>query len=102
MYANTLVSRALLKRGAFLWLGTRMMISVVLFLSGTNPLELTLGASIGVMASATVLGFVQTVRMRERVFLANLGVPLPAITPFLLAPAVMGEMLIRAGWEAMK
>ncbi|CAN5752324.1 hypothetical protein BH11GEM1_BH11GEM1_04410 [soil metagenome] len=102
MYANTLVSRALIKRGALLWLGTRMLSSAVLLLAGANPLELTLGASVGVMAIATVLGFVQTARMREQVFLANLGIPLPAITPFLLAPVVVGELLLRAGWEAMR
>ena len=70
-----------------------MLISSVVLLAGANPLDVTLGTSLGVMTLATVLGFVQTARMRERVFLADLGVPLPAITPFLLAPAVVGEML---------
>lgn len=79
-----------------------MLTSSVLLLAGANPLDLPLGTSLGVMAIATVLGFVQTARMREHVFIANLGIPLPAITPLLLAPAVAGELLIRAGWEAMR
>ena len=101
MYTNSIVSRTLVKRGALLWLGTRMLISGVLLASRTNPLALTLSATVGVMAIATVLGLVQTARMREQVFLANLGMSLPAITRFLLAPAVVGELLIRAGWMAL-
>lgn len=102
MYANTLVARSLVKRGALIWLGTRMLSSAVIFLAGANPFVLTVAASVGVMALATILGFVQTARMREQVFLANLGISLPAITPFLLAPAMAGELLIRAGWAAMR
>ena len=79
-----------------------MLTTSVLLLSRTNPLALALGATVGVMTIATVLGFVQTARMREQVFLANLGISLPAITPFLLAPAVVGEMLLRAGWIIMR
>ena len=79
-----------------------MLTTSVLLLSRTNPLALALGATVGVMTIATVLGFVQTARMREHVFLANLGISLPAITPFLLAPAVVGEMLLRAGWIIMR
>jgi 4-hydroxybenzoate polyprenyltransferase len=96
------VSRALAKRGVSVWIGTRMLISSVFLLAGVNPMELPYGTTIGVIAIATAVGFVQTARMREQVFLANVGIPLLATTPFLLAPAIAGEMLIRGLWEAMR
>ena len=79
-----------------------MLISSVLLAARENPLELTFGATVGVVAIATVLGFVQTARMREQVLLANLGISLPVIAPFLLAPAVVGEILLRACWEVLR
>jgi hypothetical protein len=66
---------ALIKRGALLGLGTRMLSSAVLLLAGAELLELTLGASVGVMAIATVLGFVQSARTTRAITQVRPGSP---------------------------
>ena len=93
--ATLVLARAYLSRGARLWLITRALVCGAFLLVGTNPLQLSLVAEVGIVVLSVVLGFVETYGRRERVFLANLGTRPIFLTALFAAPAMLGEVALR-------
>jgi hypothetical protein len=96
MRLNRLLLQAYLTRGGRLWLVTRAMLSAVFFLADVDPIHLSVPAAIEVVVLSVVVCFVDTYRNRERALLANMGVRPLAIASVFAAPAVVGEIALRA------
>ena len=96
MLPNRLVAMALLRRGARLWAIARVAISGLIFLSGDNPLQLPVTTTVGVLLIAVALGYVELHLNHERDLLGNLGIKRRSVAGFFLAPAFLGEVMVRA------
>ena len=96
MRPNALVAGMLLRRGLLLWLGARCVASAVLRLAGADVLHLAPQAVVAMIVIATAAALAQTMRLRERLFLGNLGVGLPAVAALFAAAAVAGELAVAA------
>jgi len=92
MRPNPLIIRAFLTRGAWLWIGARLLASAVIALAGTNPLDFSLMASLLIVGVSTALGAVDVVRRHERALLENLGVSRMMLLAFFAGPAALGEL----------
>ncbi|MEO5815288.1 MAG: hypothetical protein ABIT20_08420 [Gemmatimonadaceae bacterium] len=92
MRPNPLIARAYLTRGAWLWIGARLLASAVIALSNTNPLDFSLTASLLIVAISTALGIVDVARRHERALLENLGVSRLMLLAFFAGPALLGEL----------
>lgn len=77
-----------------MWLGTRLLVSVLLALAGMDPLDLTFETAVLIVAGSVVLGVVDIYRRHERALLENLGASRLVVFVFLAAPAVLGEIII--------
>ena len=97
MLRNRLILRSYLFRGAQLWLITRMLLTGVFLLAGTNPLEVSSSAGVEIILLSVALGFLETRRRRESVFLANLGVRPLMLGAWFASPAVIGEIAVHLG-----
>jgi len=95
MLPNQLLARAYISRGARLWLLTRALVCGVFLFVGTNPLQLSAAAIVGIVVLSVVLGFVETYSRRERVFVANLGLRPLWLGGLFAAPAIIGEVVLR-------
>jgi hypothetical protein len=100
MRPNQLIARAYFTRGAWLWLGARLLSSAAIALGKMNPFEPSFAASAVVVTIATTLGAVDVVRRHERAFLENLGVSRAMLLVFFAGPALVGELIILLAWIA--
>jgi len=88
----------LLWRGAYLWALARGAMLALDFASrGALPPSLfpavTPSAAVGVTLAVGVLGLLESRRVNEHRFLANLGVSPAAVALLVMLPAIGGEML---------
>lgn len=97
MLPNPLVIRAYLFRGVLLWIVTRVAITSVLLLAGVDAIKLSTAAIVEVVLLIVVLGWIETLRHRERALLGNLGVSPVLLSTFFGAPALLGELVLRIG-----
>jgi hypothetical protein len=96
MRPNPLITRAYLARGAQLWIGARLLVSVPLALAGMDPFRLTFATAMLIVGGTVLLGVADVYRRHERALLENLAVSRPVVFVFLAAPAILGELLISA------
>jgi hypothetical protein len=101
MRPNRLIVRAYLSRGARLWLVTRVLLSGVFLLAGTNPVQLPVATGVEIVLLSIGVSFLETRRRRERAFLANLGVRPVMLGALFAGPAMLGEAALRLGGTAL-
>ncbi|HWH52531.1 MAG TPA: hypothetical protein VN651_13370 [Gemmatimonadaceae bacterium] len=101
MRPNRVIARAYFARGVRLWLVVRAAASAVLLAGQVNPIHLPLASSIQLVAFATGVCFLDTLRLRERAFLGNLGVRPSALAVMFAVPAIVGEAAIRIAAQAL-
>ena len=77
-----------------MWIGARLLVSLLLALAGMDVLDLTFETAMLIVAGSVVLGIADIYRRHERALLENLGVSRPVIFLFLAVPAVLGEIVI--------
>ncbi|MCC6930949.1 MAG: hypothetical protein IT359_18305 [Gemmatimonadaceae bacterium] len=102
MLPNRLIAQAYLSRGAQLWLVTRVTLSGVFLLAGTDPLQLSGAAVVGISLLSVVLSFLETWRRRESALLANLGIRPLVVGACFAWPAVFGEIALHLGGAAFR
>lgn len=78
-----------------LWLVVRATVSLVLLAAGANPFRLSFSATCGLLALTIAIAFVDARRHHELVFVGNLGIHPATLALFIVAPAIIGEGLIR-------
>jgi hypothetical protein len=88
---SVLLARAYFLRGLTIWIGTRGIASAVLALAGGDPLHLSVTARLMMIAFAVVAAAAQTLRLRERMLLGNLGVTAAEVLAWFASAAVAGE-----------
>lgn len=91
----------LIRRGLTLWiLGRVALIALGIALTGTLPSTLFArprpSVSLALIAAVGALGLLETRRLHEHRFLANLGVSPAIVVLMLTLPAVAAEILIAA------
>jgi hypothetical protein len=91
---SPLVARAYVLRGLTLWIGARAIGSAVVALAGGDPLHLPVAARLLMIACAVVAAAAQTLRLRERVLLGNLGVTGAEVLAWFAAAAMAGELAL--------
>ena len=101
MRPNRLIVRAYLTRGTALWLATRSIASAVLFLGGTDPLRISRGVAVEIVLLSVVVSVLEMKRRRESTLLANLGVRWFTIGALCVAPALVGELVVRLAGSAI-
>jgi hypothetical protein len=89
--------RAFLLRSATLWIGTRIVFSLVLLRAGVNPLRLSFASNVESILLTVVVAFVASRRQNEQVFLGNLGLSPSFLTAVYAIPAIAGETLLSLG-----
>jgi hypothetical protein len=94
MRPNPLITRSYLARGAWLWIGARLLVSAPLVLAGMDPLDLTFQTAMLIVGGSVLLGLLDVYRRHERALLENLGVSRLVLFAFLAAPAIIGEVII--------
>ena len=92
MRPNPLIVRPYLIRGAWLWIGARLLAGAVIALAGANPLDLSPMAALLIVGIASAVGAVDVVRRHERALLENLGVSRSMLMAFFAGPAFIGEL----------
>jgi len=97
MLANSLVAKAYLRRGLWLWLVARATITTVLLIAGADAWNLSASALTVVVLLIVALGWFETFRHRERALLGNLGVSPLLLSAFFAVPALLGETLLGIG-----
>jgi hypothetical protein len=101
MRPNPLIVRAYLSRGARLWLATRVMLSAVLLLAGTNPVRLSAAVAVAIVLLTVVVSLLDTHRRRERALLGNLGIRPLLLGALFAGPALIGEVALRLAGAAL-
>lgn len=101
MRPDSVVIRPYLLRGLFLWIVTRVAITGVILLAGGNAIEFSTAASVEVVILIVALGWVETLRLRERALLGNLGVSPLVLSSFFAGPALLGELALRIAGAAL-
>ena len=91
---SALIARTFFARGALLWAGTRALLSAVFLLGGVDPMRLTLGSIILVLAATIGVGAADILRRHEGLLLANLGVSRATAIAFFALPALFGEIVL--------
>lgn len=91
---NGLIARTYFARGALLWACARALLAAVFLLGHVNPIRLTFGAIILVIAVVIGLGAADVHRRHERAFLENLGLSRASLVAFFGMPALLGEIVI--------
>lgn len=92
------IARTYLFRGLRLWIGVRVLVSLIFFLAGglNGVLESFGGlAPWAIVALCLFLGVVDLWRRNERALLGNLGVSRAMVGAALLLTAVSGELSLR-------
>jgi hypothetical protein len=101
MRPNSLLVRAYVVRGAWLWLGTRALLAIMLLLAGGSPLDLGGGGDLLAVALAVGLSFLETHLRGERFLLANLGAHPVMLGALFAAPALAGEIVLGLATAAL-
>lgn len=96
MRPNALITRKYLARGLLLWIGARILVSVLVAFAGMSPLHLTFSATVLMVGGSVVLGFAELIRRHERALLENLAISRTTLFGLLAAPAIIGELFIAA------
>ncbi|MGH7652107.1 MAG: hypothetical protein ACREMS_09715 [Gemmatimonadaceae bacterium] len=96
MRPDSLIFRTYLFRGALLWAVTRLTVSFFLFLASATVIRLSVVAAAAVILLVVGLGWIATWRSRELTLLGNLALSPLLITSCYAAPAVCGEIVLRA------
>jgi hypothetical protein len=91
---SALVARAYLLRGLSLWIGARAIGSAVVALAGGDPLHLPVAVRLVMIAISVVAAAAQTLRLRERMLLGNLGVTVAEVLACFAAAATAGELAL--------
>ncbi|MGQ0539640.1 MAG: hypothetical protein ACT4R6_11870 [Gemmatimonadaceae bacterium] len=94
MHPNPLIVRAYALRGLRLWVGTRVLVSLVLMWAETHPLRLSAGAIIQLILLSVTVCFVDTWRHRERALLGNLAVSPLVLAGLFSVPSILGETVL--------
>lgn len=94
MLPNALIARRYVARAAWLWIGARLLVSAPMVLAGMDPLDITFGTAMLLVAGTVILGVADMFRRHERALLENLGVSRALAFVFLAAPAVLGEIIV--------
>ena len=85
-----------------MWLITRVTLSGVFLLAGTNPVQLSAAAGAETILLSVVVSLLETRRRRERAFLANLGIRPLMLGALFVGPAMLGEVALRLGGAAFQ
>jgi hypothetical protein len=91
---NPLITRKYLARGAGLWIGARLIVSLFSALAGTDPLRFTFAAAMVTVGATVALGVADMYRRHERALLENLTVSRTRFLLFLAVPAILGEIIV--------
>lgn len=94
IHISGLVGRAYLSRGAWLWLGLRLLLGLVFALFSASPLRLPFAVSAAIVAAACVLSYLDLRRRHENSLLHNLGMPVMLIVAISTVPAILAESAI--------
>jgi hypothetical protein len=94
MRLDPLISRKYLARGAGLWIGARLIVSLFSALAGTDPIRLTFAAAMMTVGATVALGVADMYRRHERALLENLTVSRTRFLVFLAAPGILGEIIV--------
>ena len=98
MLPDPVITRALLVRAAFLWLGTRVLFAFAGLLAAgiLGPPSLTVAphTAIAIACLVGALGVLDARRRHEHLLLANLGVSLWPVWIISLAPALIAEGVV--------
>lgn len=97
MVPSTLVTNAYLRRGLLLWLVIRAALTCVLWIAGDEVWQLSAIALVEVVLLIVALGWLETLRHRERALLGNLGVSPLLLSALFAVPAMLGEAMLRIG-----
>lgn len=81
-------------RSAIIWLGVRIAVTFGAAAMTGAQTSLSLRVAILLVVFTTALAVFDTVRRKERFFLANLGIPIGAIALLAAAPPFAFETLI--------
>ncbi len=93
------LTRIYATRGAFLWAGSRALLSCLLLVARVNPMELSVAATMTMVVGTVALGYADLSRRHERILLANLAITHGMLVTFFAVPALLGEIIVRVGWE---
>jgi hypothetical protein len=89
------LSLTIVARSCVIWLGTRALVSAVLFTAGVDPRRLDpIQTSVVVMATVVVAA-VDSHRKHERLLLGNLGISPIAVGAWIATTALLGELAVR-------
>jgi len=87
------VVEAYFRRGAVCWLGTRAIVTCVLFF-GALPVRLTAFAAFEMVLLSIGISVLETFRQRETVLLGDLSIHPLELGSIFAAPAVLGELVL--------
>jgi hypothetical protein len=82
-------------RGAWCWLAARAVLSLVRLFGGLTPLRVSTATSLEIAALAIGVGFLETMRRRERALIGNLAVHPAVLLICFGTPALAGEAALR-------
>ena len=94
MRPNRLLATLMLRRGARLWLVTRVAVVGLIALAGDDPFRLPLITTAGVLLLCIMLCYVETYRNHERDLLGNLGIKRRSLAILFVIPALIGELIV--------
>lgn len=96
-----LIVRAYLRRGAVVWLTTRLVVVVVFAFGGTNPFVVPIVVLLGLVAASAALTLVDVHRRHEQMLIGNLAIGPAFIVALAAIPALAGELAIRLAASAL-
>jgi hypothetical protein len=96
MLPNSLLLRTYVGRHLRSWALLRVGLSGLFVFSGTDPLRLSPWTVCAVVALSAFVNVVEVQVRRERDLLGNLGVDPVAFSALLIAPPLVGELVLRA------
>jgi hypothetical protein len=94
MRISSTLTRHLLLRGLRVWMLVRAGFAVALLVTLSPPLVTGGVVGVGVVALTITMGVLEALRLREMVFLANLGLRFSALLAWLAIPPLLGEILL--------
>ncbi len=95
-----MIARLYLTRSLWLWCLARALLTLLLLIGGTDPLNLSIQSTIVLVCVILSLGWIEIRRHRELALLGNLAIHPVILSVLLVAPAVAGEIAIRIGLAA--
>ena len=95
MWPNSLFLRAFLSRSLRVWLIARVGISGLLLLMKIDPLRLTFAVGLDVIVLMVLVCIIDSVRLRERALIGNMGIATPVLVLIFAVPPICGECAVR-------